>query len=199
MQTEAASHLASLGFQKQKFWFVLGLNTNQRWKDKVDDKIPGSWHQLLPVVTSSSYSLLVRILLEHSWKHRARGQSRAAHLWCVTPHAWQTLVAHLTGSHSGTELDGCSSRCRGVGQLSRWVSFKKWASDVVPLKQCLPKKKALWLQFLSLGLYCWELIQSAENSRGFTEGPEFGIKQDILVSVAILFSHRTFKYLVSPK
>lgn len=143
MQTEAASHLASLGFQKQKFWFVLGLNTNQRWEDKVDHKIPGSWHQLLPAVTSSSYSLFVHILLKHSWKHRARGQSRAAHLWCVTPHAWQTLVAHFTGSHSGTELDGCSSRCRGVGQLSRRVSFKKWASDVVPLKQCLPKKSPL--------------------------------------------------------
>lgn len=150
MQTEAASHLASLGFQKQKFWFVLGLNTNQRWEDKVDDKIPGSWHQLLPAVTSSSYSLLVHILLKHSWKHRARGQSRAAHLWCVTPHTWQTLVAHFTGSHSGTELDGCSSCCRGVGQLSSRVSFKKWASDVVPLKQCLPKKKPSGYSFCHL-------------------------------------------------
>lgn len=197
-QTKAASHLASSCFEGQKFWLVLGLNLNQRGQDKVEDKIPGSWHQLSLVVTSSSHSLLAHVLLKPSWKQRARGQSRTARLWNVTPHAWQDLMAHFTESCSGTELDGCNSPCHGVGQLSRWVCFEKWAADVLPLKQCLPKK-ALWLQFLSLGLYCWELVQSAKNSRQFTEGPKFGIKKDIWVFVAFLFSHRTFKYLVSPK
>lgn len=131
--------------------------------------------------------------LKQSWKSRASGQSRTAHLLCAALQAWQTLVAGFTESNSGTELEGCSSRRQGVGQLSRWVTFKKWASDTVPLKRMLTKMA------FSYSFCC--LLRSGsvcKVQRRFHWGSKPNYKKGFLVSVAFL-SQRRFKYLTIPR
>lgn len=166
-------------------------------KTKLKTKIPWSWHQLPGGNQQLIFPPCTHCLLKQPRKHRASGQSETAHLLYATLQAWQTLMADFTEGISGTELGGCNSCCWGVGQLSRWVSFKKRTSDIVPLKQCLPKwpsatVSAAWTVLLRSGSAC-------KAQQRFHRGSKTRHKKDFLVSVPFFLGQRGFKYLVNPR